>query len=172
MNWPGIARIWFLLAALSFSALVHGQQPPEFRAFWAHAFSTTFDNAANVSALIDNIRAAKANAVIPEVRKRGDAYYNSLFEPRAPSIAPGYDPLADMIAKAHDTSNGKQRLEVHAWIVSYKIWGNQTNPPSATNHPYNLHPEWLTRDNTGATWDGTSYTFDPSHPDVQRHTFN
>jgi uncharacterized lipoprotein YddW (UPF0748 family) len=172
MNWPGLSRTYFLLVALSLCSLARAQQPPEFRAFWVDAFAGDFTNAARVTSLVDNIRAAKANAVIPEVRKRGDAYYNSLFEPVASDVAPGYDPLADMIAKAHDTSNGKQRIEVHGWIVSYKIWGSQVTPPAAANHPYNLHPEWLTQDTTGATWDGTSYTFDPSHPDVQRHTFN
>lgn len=150
-------------------------QTPEWRAFWVDAFGAGFKSASEVTTLINNTRAANANAVVPEVRKRGDAYYNgSIYEPRPSEIGASFDPLADLLAKAHDTSGGKQRIEVHAWIVSYKIWGNQNTPPSASNppHPYNAHPEWLTQDVNGALWDGTSYSFDPGHPDVQRYTFN
>lgn len=165
-------HIWFCLATFAFVSGVFAQQPAEVRAFWVDAFGAGFKNASEVSTLINDIRAAHANAIIPEVRKRGDAYYNSLYEPKPSDISASFDPLADMIAKAHDTSAGKQRVEIHPWIVSFKIWDNQVNPPLQSNHPYNLHPDWLTQDNTGATWDGTSYAFDPSHPEVQKHTFN
>jgi uncharacterized lipoprotein YddW (UPF0748 family) len=148
----------------------------EFRAFWCDAFGAGFKSAAEVTTFINNIRAAKANAIVPEIRKRGDAYYNgSSYEPKATDVSPSsFDPLADLITKAHDTSGGKQRIEVHAWIVSYKIWGSQFTPPAASTppHPYNAHPDWLTQDSNGATWDGVSYSFDPGHPDVQRYTFN
>jgi uncharacterized lipoprotein YddW (UPF0748 family) len=168
----GSARAWICLALIVFGSAAFAQQPPEVRAFWVDGFGAGFKSAAEVSTLVNNIRAAHANTIIPEVRKRGDAYYNSFYEPKATDISASFDPLADMIAKAHDTSGGKQRVEVHPWIVSFKIWGSQTTPPSEPNHPYNLHPDWLTEDNTGATWDGTSYSFDPSHPEVQEHTFN
>lgn len=151
-------------------------QTPEWRAFWVDAFGAGFKSSSEVTTLINNTRAANANAILPEVRKRGDAYYNgSIYEPKATDISPAsFDPLADLIAKAHDTSGGKQRVEVHAWIVSYKIWGSQNSTPPASTppHPYTAHPEWLTQDINGATWDGSSYSFDPGHPDVQRHTFN
>jgi len=172
MNRFGTARVAGGLLALIVALAARAQQPPEVRALWADAFGAGFKTAAEVTTLMDNLRAGNFNTIIPEVRKRGDAYYNSLFEPKATDISSSFDPLADMIAKAHDTSGGKQRLDVHAWIVSFKIWSNQSTPPSQTNHPYNLHPDWLTQNNSGATWDGTSYSFDPAHPDVQRHTFD
>ena len=76
------------------------------RAFWADAYHQGFGNAAEVTKLIADARSANANAVFVQVRKRGDAYYESKYEPRAPRIAMGYDPLADIIAKAHDTNAG------------------------------------------------------------------
>lgn len=165
-----------LLALLAALPLCSFGQSNEWRAFWADAFGAAFKSSAEVTTFINNVRAANANAILPEIRKRGDAYYNgSVYEPKATDISPSsFDPLADMIAKAHDTSGGKQRIEVHAWIVSYKIWGNQlTNPPASNPpHPYNAHPDWLTQDVNGAPWDGSSYSFDPGHPDVQRYTFN
>ena len=173
MSLVRVAHVSVSLVACLIGFGAWAQQPPEIRGFWVDAFGAGFRTAAEVNTLVNDTRAAHANTIIPEVRKRGDAYYNSLFEPKATDVSPAsYDPLADLIAKAHDTSGGKQRLDVHAWIVSFKIWGSQFTPPSQTNHPYNLHPEWLTQNNTGAIWDGTSYSFDPSLPEVQKHTFD
>ncbi len=155
-----------------FLLLVPSLAAQEFRALWADTFHPALRNSTEVSQLVANARAGRFNAVIVEVRKRGDAYYNSNFEPKAADVSPSsFDPLADLIAKAHNTSNG-QRIEVHAWIVTYNIWNNETTPPPQANHPYRLHPDWLTKNNAGETFDGSNYAFDPAHPEVQKHTFN
>ncbi|MFN7141859.1 MAG: glycoside hydrolase family 10 protein, partial [Limisphaerales bacterium] len=149
-------------------------EPPnetqEYRAFWVDAFNSVYRTPAEVSAIVNAARAANLNAIILQVRKRGDAFYNSNFEPKAAGVAADFDPLADMIAKAHDTNAGP-RIEIHAWIVSYHIW-NSTNAPANPNHPFNLYPGWLSKDESGVMWDGGNYTFDQGHPDVQRHTYN
>ena len=80
-----------------------------------------------------------------------------------------FDPLAALIRKAH---SGSPRIDVHAWFVTYNIWGNQTTAPSSPSHPYNLHQDWLNENNAGAQWDGGNYSFDPGHPAVQQHTFD
>lgn len=142
-------------------------QTPEYRGFWVDAFGSGFKSAGEVTAMLDNVRAANGNMLLPEVRKRGDAYYlGSPYEPKATDMAAGFDSLQDMINKAHDTSGGRARIDVHAWIVSYKIWGSQSTAPAVSTppHPYNAHPDWLTQDYNGATWDGTSYSFDPGIP--------
>src|SRR5688572_11849374 len=101
-----------LLAGFSTAPFTARAQADEFRAFWCDAFGPGFKNAAEVTTFINDIRAAKANAIVPEIRKRGDAYYNgSIYEPKPTDISPAsFDPLADLIAKAHDTSSGKQRI--------------------------------------------------------------
>ena len=139
---------------------------------WVDAFHPGFKTHGEVSQLVADARAGGFNTLFVEVRKRGDAYYNSHWEPKAEDLAPGYDPLADLVAQAHDTQGGPY-LEVHAWMVTYNIWGQRTNPPAQLNHPYRLHPGWLTKNIPGETWDagGNSYAFDPGHPDAQRHTF-
>jgi uncharacterized lipoprotein YddW (UPF0748 family) len=129
-------------------------------------------NSAEIRQLVADARAGNFNAVIVEVRKRGDAYYNSSFEPKAADVFPqAFDPLADLVAMAHNTSNGP-RIEVHAWIVTYNIWNNETTLPPQATHPYRLHRDWVTRSSGGTTWDGWNYAFDPGHPEVQKHTFN
>jgi len=148
----------------------HFGRAEELRAFWVDTFHAALRNAAEVTQLVSDARAGNFNAVIVEVRKRGDAYYNSRFEPKASDVASGFDPLAELLLQAHNTSVGP-RLEVHAWIVTYNIWNKETTLPPQADHPFRLHPDWLTRSSTGASWDGSNYAFDPGHPDVQEHTF-
>ena len=170
---PSRPRFLLLLLLL----IPHGAVAQEFRALWADTFHAGLRNGTETTALVAAARAANCNAIVAEVRKRGDAYYRNGLEPMAtdindPSLT--FDPLADLIQKAH---TGTPRIEVHAWIVTYNIWSNQNTPPTQPSHPYNLHPDWLSRDNTGATWAGDTptsgtYQFDQGHPAVQQHTFD
>ncbi|MES2706678.1 MAG: family 10 glycosylhydrolase [Verrucomicrobiota bacterium] len=150
----------------------------EFRALWADTFHGAMRTGAEVTALVNAARAGNCNAVVVEVRKRGDAYYRNGLEPVATDVAAGFDPLADLVVKAHNTSGGKARIEVHAWMVTYNIWGSQNTAPPQASHPYNLHPDWLSEKYRAATtdpvvrWDGAAYPFDQGHPAVQQHTFD
>jgi uncharacterized lipoprotein YddW (UPF0748 family) len=144
----------------------------EFRGLWVDAFHAGFRSRSEVTQLIADARAGHFNAVVVEIRKRGDAYYNSRHEPKASDVSPpSFDPLADLIAQAHHTNDGP-RLEVHAWIVTYPIWGSTNLAAAPANHPVRLHPDWLTTNNSGSAWNGGNLVFDPGHPDVQRHTFD
>ncbi len=146
-------------------------QTNEYRAFWVDAWGAGFRSATEVNTLTNDLRRGKLNTVIPQVRRRGDAFYNSDFEPKNSSVSPSsFDPLADLVTKCHDTRFGP-RIEVHAWIVTYHIWQG-SNAPTAANHPFNLHPDWLIEDFRGNKLIGNEWTFDPGHPDVQRHTYN
>ncbi|MBK9138379.1 MAG: family 10 glycosylhydrolase [Verrucomicrobia bacterium] len=144
---------------------------PELRGWWADTFHAALRTPGEVNELVANARAGNFNAVFVEVRKRGDAYYESRYEPKATDVQAGFDPLAHLIARAHDTNAGP-RLEVHAWIVAYNIWNRSSTLPPQPNHPFRLHPDWLTESFTGEQWDGANYAFDPGHPAVQQHTFN
>lgn len=149
---------------------------PELRGLWVDAFNPGIKSAAEVRQLVADARAGRFNALFVQVRKRGDSYYRSSWEPRATDLASStFDPLAELVRLAHEATprpDGTipQRLEVHAWIVAFNIWNRQSTLPTQPDHPYRTHPEWLTRSSTGATWDGANYAFDPGHPEVQEHT--
>ena len=158
---------WMLAAGMA--ATVRGQTP-ELRGFWVDAFHAGLRNTTEARQVIADARIGGFNAVFVQVRKRGDAYYRNGLEPVATDVAAGFDPLAELVRSAHDTSNGKPRIQVHAWVVAFNIWNRETTAPTQTDHPYRLHPDWLTRNRTGTTWDGSNHAFDPGHPEVQEHT--
>ncbi len=145
-------------------------QTPEFRGFWVDGWGSDLWTAPNISNVVKTTRAANMNALVVQARRRGDALYNSKYEPKCKDIAADFDPLGEMIAQAKNTTNGPA-LEVHAWMVTYHIHQGTTAPPQPT-HPYNRHPDWLLKDFNGNTLIGNEYTFDPGHPAVQAHTFN
>lgn len=145
----------------------------EYRGIWADCWNPGFLNPEETERMIAHCRRANINTIFLEVRKTGDAYYDSAFEPRGTNISgpDGYDPLQHVIELAHDESSGK-RIEVHAWLVAYRIWknpdGEEFSPPpdSTPAHVVNAHPEWLMLDNEGnACGDGTYY-LDPGVPEV------
>jgi uncharacterized lipoprotein YddW (UPF0748 family) len=168
------SRRWVLCGILGFGLLglapQSRAQTNELRALWADAWGTGFQTAAQVTTLTNDLRSGNFNAIFPQVRRRGDAFYNGVYEPKNAGLSPSFDPLADLIAKCHNPNFGP-KIEVHAWIVTYHIWQG-TTPPSQPTHPLNLHPDWLLQDVNGNTLIGNEYTFDPGHPEVQRHTFN
>ena len=139
----------------------------EWRCIWVTSWGTGFLNAAQAQELVDTCRAANVNTLIVEVRKVGDAYYNSSLEPRATNISggPTYDPLAKIIELAHDTSGGKKRLQVHAWFVSHRISRGEALAP---NHILSTHPEYRMV-NIDGTYDTTNVFLDPGHPGVVDH---
>ena len=101
----GARALWW---AIAFAMLpLADLRTQEFRALWVDAFGAGFRTSSEVSALINSARSANFNAVVVEIRKRGDAYYNGNFEPKATDVSPqSFDPLQDLIAKAHDTNAG------------------------------------------------------------------
>ncbi len=138
----------------------------EFRGFWVDAWHSGFENSTATQSMVNYIGSCNSNAIIVEVRKRGDAYYASTLEPTGTNVTPaaGYDCLADVVTKAH--AAGKQ---VYAWVVVYRVWTSTTAPATTSpDHVFNTHPEWFNLTNTGAKFDGSNNSFlDPGHPGVE-----
>ena len=143
---------------------------PEWRAAWADSWGNGFLNADQVTTYVDECYNANYNVIIPEIRKAGDAYYDSAYEPYSndPDIGE-FDALADLVAKAHAKGtwpDGTWRMEVHPWIVTYRIWRTAWPAPPA-DHVWALHPEWAMKNSAGSIVDGASYDLDPGVPGVQ-----
>lgn len=140
-------------------------EKPEFRAVWVTAWQPGLLTPAEVDETIRLAKLANLNALIVQVRKVGDAYYDSDFEPRGENLTlPDYDPLDYIIKQAHEAG-----LEVHIWMNVYKIWQGQTAPRSP-DHVFNKHPEWICKSSSGERAKDGQYALDPGIPEVQRYT--
>ncbi|MCC6547445.1 family 10 glycosylhydrolase [Candidatus Sumerlaeota bacterium] len=150
------------------SYTVNATASNEFRAVWADSWNSSFLNASQAQDLVDTCRANNINTIIIEVRKIGDACYNSALEPRATNISggPSFDPLGHLISLAHDTSGGKKYLQIHAWFVMHRISRGEALDPQ---HVLVQHPEYIMSDELGNTTGGGSIFIDPGHPGTVDH---
>src|SRR6202521_5493283 len=60
--------------------------PPQYRALWVDAFHDGIKSPAQVEKLVADAHRGNLNALIVQVRKRGDAYFNQSDGPRATDI--------------------------------------------------------------------------------------
>jgi uncharacterized lipoprotein YddW (UPF0748 family) len=135
-------------------------QEPEFRGFWAEGYNQGLRSKEEVDALVERARKANMNALIVQMRKRGDAHYFSLYEPFATNVQSGFDVLAYLIEQAH---NGTPRLEVHVWVNSHPLWPG-SSWPSEPEHVLNRFPEIQTEDADGNRRTEVGYSGDWGHP--------
>ncbi len=144
----------------------------EFRGFWVDAFHNGFLNATQVTNLVNHCKTYNFNAVVVQMRRRGDAWYmpqSPNQEPRTTALASNYDALAELISKCHAST---PRIQVHCWVPTMLVWGDQNNAPTQAGHIYNQHPEYLMRNSSGATYIGEGYYVDPGHPDAMTWNLN
>src|SRR5262245_34928414 len=88
-------------------------EPAQWRAIWVAVVNPGSKPPAQVDKLVAAAKSLNLNTLIVQVRKRGDALFRKALEPFADdaSILAGFDPLADLLAKAH-----RADLQVHAWV--------------------------------------------------------
>ena len=102
------------------------------------------DKITTPAAVDDLIEASATRGIfdlVVQVRGRGDAYYDSALEPRADSVAPGFDPLERLIRYG-----GTAGLRIHAWVNVFFVWSHPDRAmPKDPSHLVNRHPDWLLR---------------------------
>ncbi len=163
-----IAAVLFVILVLLVGIMpCTAQDKPEFRAMWVSSYGPGLLTPAQIDDTVRAAKAANVNALILQVRKTGDAYYKSAYEPRGENIPdPNFDPLDYMVRRCHQYG-----IECHAWINTYKVWAG-TTPPKSPDHVFNKHPEWINRNIDGRLDKSGQYGLDPGIPEVQQHLFN
>lgn len=138
----------------------------EFRGAWVTAWTKGFYTKDEIDRTIAEAKTAGLNALIVEVRKVGDAYYQSDIEPVGPEVPEGFDPLAYTIEKAH-----AEDMQVCAWLVVYRVWKGST-PPSDSKHVLAAHPDWRSISYEGAAENEEGVYVDPGIPGYREHFAN
>lgn len=143
----------------------------EFRGLWVATVSnidwpsrtalSTSAQQAELIAIFELARSAGLNAVVLQVRAKGDALFPSSLEPWSQSLSgtqgtdPDWDPLAFAVAEAH-----ARGLELHAWFNPFRAGNASDSLKLAPLHFARRRPE-LTRVYCSQLW------FDPSEDAVQ-----
>jgi uncharacterized lipoprotein YddW (UPF0748 family) len=139
----------------------------EIRAVWVASLAPGIRAPGEIPQTVDALRRGNLNTLIAQIRRQGMVYFQSDLEPRATTIEgpDDWDPLAQILAEAHDTTGGQQRLDVYAWFNVYAL-GTQRHLAGATPTPIaEAHPNWFTRGPNGEV-----LTFlDPGVPGVTEH---
>ena len=144
--------VWLCLLALAGAAGAQDASTPppvrrEFRAAWVATVDnidwpsrpglSTFQQQAELLAILDRAAFIHLNAIILQVRPATDAFYESAIEPwsyyltgrqgRPPQ--PKWDPLQFAVEAAH-----ARGLELHAWFNPYRAHVSSDTSPVARNH--------------------------------------
>ncbi|MCA9320348.1 MAG: family 10 glycosylhydrolase [Planctomycetes bacterium] len=149
--------------------------PKSIRALWVDSWNAGISSRSECDLMIDTAVKDGFNTLLVEVRKVGDAYYQSHLEPRGlvagtdEVVDRNFDPLAYIIERARHGEG----LRVEAWIVANRIWkGLEAPRPSDPPHVVNAHPNWLLRNAAGEIRDrsaGDSIYLDPAVPEARSH---
>jgi uncharacterized lipoprotein YddW (UPF0748 family) len=126
--------------------------------------------------LVRDCQSISCNMLLVQVRIHGNTLYAKSSEPRSSDYPEGFDPLTDVISKAHAVS---PPIEVHAWINTLPIWPTDGDPPTAPNHILNLHgpgmsgvDNWIALNEQGNTSGTDLYYLDPGNPDGAAYVVN
>lgn len=113
---------------------------------------------------LDKLKALGINAVVVQVRPKGDAFYESELNPWSAVLTgvqgkdPGYDPMEFMIEETH-----KRGMEFHAWMNPYRITTSGTDLAAlSSDNMARQHPDWI------ITYNGAMY-YDPANPLVKEY---
>jgi len=112
--------------------------PDEVRALWV--VRTTLSHPDSIRVMVERAARAGFNTLIVQVRGRGDAYYQSRWEPRPASVdrhGSSFDPLDLVIREAH-----ARGLGVHAWVNAHLVGGMGALPTDPT-HLIRSRPDLL-----------------------------
>ena len=123
---------------------------------------------AELTNLVNGLKALKFNAMILQVRSEADALYASQLEPWSAWLTsiqglppdPYYDPLEFAIAECHKVS-----IEFHAWFNPYRAKTSIKSRPNDSSHIAVTNPELVYQ------W-GNQLWMDPGSKIVQDRVYN
>jgi uncharacterized lipoprotein YddW (UPF0748 family) len=123
--------------------------PGEFRGAWLHW--QDFRSADAIARTVARARAIGLNVLLPLANYPDQAMWQSRLLPLNHDVAPGFDPLRELVRQAHAAG-----IQVHPYLIMLN--GGLTKHPS-------IQPDWYAVRRDGQRADGW---LNPSHPGVRR----
>jgi uncharacterized lipoprotein YddW (UPF0748 family) len=126
-----------VIVGLLLLALGGAATAAEVRGLWV--VRTGLLSPAEIDRVVDQAAEAGFNALLVQVRGRGDAFYDSQVLPRSVLLdrqPRDFDPLARVLERAHGRG-----LTVHAWVNV--LLSADFSLPLPASHELARHPEWL-----------------------------
>ncbi len=174
-KWMKKLTAGLLCAALGMTTIavqeVYAADNRDMRAVWISTvysadYPSTINNEdAQKNEFIQKLEQAQAlglNTVVVQVRPKGDAFYESEWNPWSAVLTgvqgmdPGYDPMAFMIQETH-----KRGMEFHAWMNPYRITTSGTDLAAlSADNMARQHPDWI------LSYGGAMY-YNPAKEEVQ-----
>jgi uncharacterized lipoprotein YddW (UPF0748 family) len=159
-----------LVVAISWVSIAHAEFG-DFRALFVNRFEYSFTTS-SINTIFQNAADLGITDVMFQVRGRGDAFYNSNFEPRANGLSPSFDPLQTAIDAAH--SRG---IKIHAWMNTTTMWQGTALTPPAGHMFYKTNPSFRLMNSSGTLepQEGTGGGYssvNPLLPEVHTHINN
>ncbi len=127
--------LWYICLVFGLLSGLPGQS--SIRGLWV--VRSALEDSTHINQMLHLANRLGFTDLFVQVRGRGDAYYNSQWEPKAPAVAADFDPLAYLLK--HPL---RSHFRIHAWINVFYIW-SQPTPPGSPRHLINQHPDWLER---------------------------
>lgn len=156
---------WFRMSVLIAPLILSAQQ---YRAFWADAYHAGYKTPEEVDRMVEDVAAARGNAIFIEIRHRGGSYYLKSLEPPAEDVdySPGFDALEYLIERAH-----ARGIEVHAWYPVTPFWPF-TRPPIDPRHAWHAHGPHASGDDMWMSVSAkgkVSTSVDPGNPGAMKY---
>lgn len=160
----------FIMALLG---TTNAQTQPQIRGLWVDAFGPGFRTPKEVDQLVGVAKQLGINSIFAQVGRRFDCYCNKSSVPRTedPAVPLGFDPLEDLVNKAH-----KNNIQVHAWMTTTAVHSLKLKSPKNPNHVWNAHGEdklgydnWLIYRRNGTNVEESDYYLDLSNPNVSEY---
>lgn len=153
-----------VLMAMLLTSFATACAAAEMRGAWVTSWNDGFFTAKQIDDTISAAKKAGINALFIEVRKTADAYYQSDIEPLGDGVPKGFDPLAYTIKKAH-----AQGIQVHAWVVVYRVWKGPKPGPKDPNNIINKHRDWVMLNRDGESWTEEGMYLDPGVAEAREY---
>ena len=146
----------------------------DYRALFVSRFEYSYTTS-SINTIFQNAADLGITDVMFQVRGRGDAFYNSSFEPRANGLSASFDPLQTAINAAH--SRG---IKVHAWMNTTTMWNTTSINPPTSPIPHMFHntsPSFRLTNSSGTVepqqgFGGGYSSVNPILPEVHTHINN